>query len=134
MQAQPARVRGGDLEADLQPVGGGPGGQALGPLDGGHGLAGEHVGQPEVVQVRARVKPVEIQVEEGQAGRVFVDEREARAGDVSPGGDAQPAGQPLDEGRLAAAEVAFQEGLARVERFESSLVCAKTAGGHTRHH
>ena len=34
----------------------GPGGQSLGPLDGGHALAAEHVGQPEVVQVRARIK------------------------------------------------------------------------------
>ena len=93
------------LERDrqLEPVGGRGVGEAVEPLDG-DGRAIEGVVEPELLELGAARDAIEIGVDERDAPRVLVDERERRARDVAVGRHARPARQPLHERRLAGPE------------------------------
>ena len=124
---------GGDAEVEVESRGWEPGGDMLGPLDREAVGRGEEILEHERVELRGAVEAVGVEMDERAGAAVEREDREGRARDRFA--DAEAAGEALDEGGLADAEVAVErEGGVGLERGgESGGEGLRLGGGSGRH-
>jgi len=93
--------------------------QFVRPFDDRHAVAAEKLLEAEIEQLGQALRAIGIDVVDGQAAAVFVDEHEGGAHRTPS--DAEPARESLREARLARAQVAGQrDHVARAETFRET--------------